>query len=313
MIIIILSSFSWKEHNTLTIVQSSLSALEKNILQQQKSSSLEPLASTVKLQSAIDTLQQQFATLSNNIKQTDTIEATESGYQLRATLRLATLAAMHLFLGKEETIAKDLLTQAIDKLIKMNDSRLHPILYKLQDEHANLSDKQHFNYSVQEVWSKIDQVQVLVDKLQKSGLELDDFFAEPEHQPPTPTIDITAAKFLDLIKVNPLPENQDNKTNHHTAIPNNTNQTPDYHEKLSYLKIEMLHIYLEQAKLAYLQNNDVLFKQTLSSITKILGSGLWSPQIMSEIKQQISWLDSVEFRNYSLLLQAILNLEDQLK
>ena len=75
----------------------------------------------------------------------------------------------------------------------------------------------------------------------------------------------------------------------------------------------MLHIYLEQAKLAYLQNNDVLFKQTLSSITKILGSGLWSPQIMSEIKQQISWLTSVEFKNYSLLLQAILNLEDQLK
>ena len=75
----------------------------------------------------------------------------------------------------------------------------------------------------------------------------------------------------------------------------------------------MLHIYLEQAKLAYLQNNEFLFKQTISSITKVIELGLWSPQIMLEIKEHLTWLSSIKIKTYPLLLQAILNLEDQLK
>ncbi len=258
ILILLLLFSSWKQQTKLTNIEPKLIKLD--LLEEHARVATND---TVTIQAAIKSLTEKYNFLTNNTTSNDTEESTASGYQLRSTLRLTTLAAMYLFLGKEDVIAQNLLTQAIAKLIKMNDPRLNPILYNIQDEYTNLSNKGSINYSIEQVWKKIDDIKLLVDKLETPSVDLDGFFSE-------------------------------------------TN-------KLSYVKIQMLHIYLEQAKLAYLQNNDFLFKQVIKSITASLDLGLWSPQLMLEIKEHINWLSAIDIRTYPLLLQAILNLEDQIK
>ena len=268
IIFIMLCVFNWRLHKHLVATTSKLYSLEYNLSQLQKNW-LEHSETTAKqLKSVTSNLQNQFAELTNSIGH---VEATEAGYQLRATLRLATLAAMELALNKEEPLAKELLKQAINKLIKLNDPRLNPVLYSLQDEYNYLLDEKNTIVTSKEVFKRIDQIQLLLEKLQKSELpevEMSDLF--------------TDAKSNNFIS------------------------------KISYFKIEILNIYLEQVKLAFAENNDTLYQQALSAINKTLKLVLWAPESVLEIQEQISWLTNVEIKNYSLLLQAILNLEDLL-
>lgn len=294
IIITILAGFSWKQHKQLTNIQSKLDIVEKNNSSQAYTPQL-PNQATNDLQAIVDQLQKKYDLLAHNIQSNDTIEASEYGSELRSTLRLATLASMYLFLGKNEKTASDLLHQAINKLIKLNDPRLNPVLYNLQDEYSKLSNNENINYSVAVVWKKIDEIRLLIDKLENNGLDLDDFFVDP-----------TLAKNQTNIAV---PENI--STNQISAVSHNSSNP--INDKLSYLKIELLYVYLEQTKLAYLQNDDFLFKQTIASIRKIIDLGFWSPQLTQEIKEHLTWLDTITIRNYPLILQAILNLEDQIK
>lgn len=296
IIITILAGFSWKQHKQLINIQSKLDILEKNNSSQAQTPQL-PNQATSNLQAMVDTLQKKYDLLAHNIQSNDTIDASEYGSELRSTLRLATLASMYLFLGKNEKTASELLRQAINKLIKLNDPRLNPVLYNLQDEYSKLSNNDNINYSVAVVWKKIDEIKLLIDKLENNGLDLDDFFVDP----------VITKKQMNIA----IPENI--STNNISPISHNASASNTINEKLSYLKIELLYVYLEQTKLAYLQNDDFLFKQTIASIRKIIDLGFWSPQLTQEIKEHLTWLDTITIRNYPLILQAILNLEDLVK
>ena len=294
IIITILAGFSWKQHKQLINIQSKLDVIEKNNSPQVHPPQISNQA-TNNLQATVDTLQKKYDLLTHSIQSNENIEASEYGSDLRTTLRLTTLASMYLFLGKNEKTASDLLHQAINKLIKLNDPRLNPVLYNLQDEYSKISNNENINYSVAVVWAKIDTIRSLVDQLENNGLDLDDFFIDP----------ILTQKQTNIA----VPENV--PTNHISSVSHNaSNQIND---KLSYLKIELLYVYLEQAKLAYLQNDDFLFKQTIASIRKIIDLGFWSLQLTQEIKEHLTWLDTITIKNYPLILQAILNLEDQIK
>lgn len=294
IIITILAGLSWKQHKQLINIQSKLSIVEKNNSLQLLTPQI-PNQATNNLQATVDTLQKKYDLLAHNIQSNDNIEASEYGSELRTTLRLATLASMYLFLGKNEKTASDLLNQAINKLIKLNDPRLNPVLYNLQDEYLKLSNNENINYSFAVVSKKIDEIRSLIDKLENNGLDLDDFFVDP----------ILTKKQTNIAVTENIATNNISAVNH--------NPSNQINEKLSYLKIELLYVYLEQAKLAYLQNDDFLFKQTIAAIRKIIDLGFWSPQVTQEIKEHLTWLDKITINNYPLILQAILNLEDQIK
>ena len=267
IIFIMLCGINWRLHKRLMTTTSKISRLEYNLGQLQKNSLQNIEAITQQLKSSTDYLQQKFTELSNSVGQ---VEGTEPGYQLRATLRLTTLAAMQLALNKEEPLTKELLKQAINKLIKINDTRLNPILYNLQDEYSYLLTETNTT-NTQEVFQKITQLQQLLEQLQKSEL---------------PAVEMNDL-FIDSKSNNPL-------------------------SKTSYFTIEVLNIYLEQAKLAFAQNNAFLYKQALSAFNKTLKLVFWAPESTLQIQEHLGWLENVEIKNYSLLLQAILNLEDLL-
>ncbi|MGD0465594.1 MAG: hypothetical protein ABSA84_02750 [Gammaproteobacteria bacterium] len=258
---------NWKLYKKSTTTASKISRLEYNLGQLQKNSLQNIETITQQLTSSTERLQQKFTELANSIGQ---VEATEPGYQLRSTLRLTTLAAMELILNKGEPLAKELLKQAINKLIKINDTRLNPILYNLQDEYNYLLNEDN-NITTQEVFQKITQLQQLLEQLQKSE------FPEVE----------MSDLFIDSKSNNPL-------------------------SKTSYFTIEVLNIYLEQVKLAFAQNNEFLYKQALAAFNKTLKLVFWAPEATLKIQEHLSWLENVEIKNYPLLLQAILNLEDLL-
>ena len=266
-VFIVLCGLNWKLSKTLKNTSSKINRLEYNLGRLQKSWLEHNEATNSQLKLSTEHLQQKFNELTSSIGQ---VEATEPGYQLRATLRLITLAAMQLTLNKEEPLAKELLNQAINKLIKINDPRLNPILYNLQDEYSYLLNENNTN-NTQEVLQKINQLQLLLEQLQKSEspeVEISDLFVE--------------SKSNNLLS------------------------------KTSYFTIEVLNIYLEQAKLAFIQNNELLYKQAMDAINKTLKLVLWSPDTLLKIQEQLSGLSNVEIKNYSLLLQAVLNLEDLL-
>jgi|GEM_PF-1353433 hypothetical protein len=267
IIFIMSCGLNWKLYKKSTTTASKISRLEYNLGQLQKNSLQNIETITQQLTSSTERLQQKFTELANSIGQ---VEATEPGYQLRSTLRLTTLAAMELILNKGEPLAKELLKQAINKLIKINDTRLNPILYNLQDEYNYLLNEDN-NITTQEVFQKITQLQQLLEQLQKSE------FPEVE----------MSDLFIDSKSNNPL-------------------------SKTSYFTIEVLNIYLEQVKLAFAQNNEFLYKQALAAFNKTLKLVFWAPEATLKIQEHLSWLENVEIKNYPLLLQAILNLEDLL-
>lgn len=263
-IFITLCIFNLTLNKKINKAQANVYRLEYNLSQLQKNWWQNTEATNAQLKSATLQLQQKFNELTNTLGQP---EATEPGYQLRAILRLATLAAMQLTLNKEEPLAKELLNQAVNKLIKLNDPRLNPILYNLQDEYNYLLNENDNN--ITNVFQKINAIQLLLDQLQttsynniNNNIEISDIFSD------------------------------NNKT--------------------SYFKIEILNIYLEQAKIAFAQNNTFLYKQAINAVEKTLKLVLWEPDTILAIQQHLSWLANVEIKNYSLLLQAILNLEDLL-
>lgn len=267
IIFIIICIFHWQSYKQLNKANSRVSHLEYNLTQLQKNWLQDIESINSQLHSSTERLQQKFNELANIA---GPIEATEPGYQLRATLRLLTLATTQLAINKEEPLAKELLNQAINKLIKLNDPRLSPILYNIQDEYSYLLNDYNTK-NTQEVLQKINKIQLLLEQLQKSEspeIEMSDLFT-------------------------------DSKTGNAVS-------------RISFFKIEILNIYLEQAKLAFIQNNEFLYKQALAAINKTLKLVLWSPDSILEIQEHLSWLANIEIKNYSLLLQAILNLEDLL-
>lgn len=266
-LILMLPIINWRLYSKLTTANNHIHKLEYNFTKLQKKWLEDIEAIHVQTQSNQEKWQQRFNELANIA---GSVESTEPGYQLRATLRLLTLAATELALNKGEPLAKDLLNQAINKLIKINDPRLSPTLYNIQDQYDYLLNDDN-NKNTTEVLQRINKIKELLEKLQKSeipAIEMNDLFSEL----------------------------QSNKN----------------FDKISFLKLEMLNIYLEQAKLSFLQNNDFLYKQTLATINKTLKLILWSPEVVLEIQENLAWLETVDIKNYSLLLQAILNLEDLL-
>lgn len=267
ILILMLPIINWRLYSKLTTANNHIHKLEYNFNKLQKKWLEDIETIHVQTQNNQEKWQQRFNELANIA---GSVESTEPGYQLRATLRLLTLAATQLALNKGEPLAKDLLNQAINKLIKINDPRLSPTLYNIQDQYDYLLNDDN-NKNTTEVLQKINKIKELLEKLQKSeipAIEMNDLFSEL----------------------------QSNKN----------------FDKISFLKLEMLNIYLEQAKLAFLQNNDFLYKQTLATINKTLKLILWSPEVVLEIQENLAWLETVDIKNYSLLLQAILNLEDLL-
>ena len=267
IIFIIICIFNWQLYKQLNKANSHVSHLEYNLTQLQKNWLKDIESINLQLHSSTERLQQKFNELANIA---GPIEATEPGYQLRSTLRLLTLATTQLVINKDEHLAKELLNQAINKLIKLNDPRLSPVLYNIQDEYSYLLNDYN-NKTTQEVLQKINNIKLLLEQLQKPELpeiEMSDLFTDPK--------------------------------------------TGNAISRISFFKIEILNIYLEQAKLAFIQNNEFLYKQALAAINKTLKLVLWSPDSILEIQEHLSWLATIEIKNYSLLLQAILNLEDLL-
>lgn len=267
ILILMLPIINWRLYSKLTTANNHIHKLEYNFNQLQKKWIEDIEAIHSQTQNNQEKWQQRFNELANIA---GSIESTEPGYQIRGTLRLLTLAATQLALNKGEPLAKDLLNQAINKLIKINDPRLSPTLYNIQDQYDYLLNDYN-NKNTHEVLQTITKIQELLEKLQKSeipAIEMNDLFSDP--------------------------------------------QTNKNFDKISFFKLEMLNIYLEQAKLSFLQNNDFLYKQTLAAINKTLKLILWSPEVVLEIQEHLAFLETVDIKNYSLLLQAILNLEDLL-
>lgn len=267
ILMLALPIINWRLYSKLTTANNNIHRLEYNFNLLKKKWIEDIDAINLQTQNNQEKWQQRFNELANIA---GSVESKEPGYQIRATLRLLTLAATQLALNKGEPLAKDLLNQAINKLIKINDPRLSPTLYNIQDQYDYLLNDYN-NKNTPEVLEKISTIQTLLEKLQKA--------------------EIPAIEMNDLF----------------TDLQSNKN-----FDKISFFKLELLNIYLEQAKLAFLQNNNFLYKQTLAAINKTLKLIVWSPEVVLEIQENVTWLETVDIKNYSLLLQAILNLEDLL-
>jgi uncharacterized coiled-coil protein SlyX len=291
---IILAIILWQQHTKSVSLQHKFANLEKKIFKHQDL--LVKQSAVINLQSQLDKLQQNFTNMYNKVESADSLTIAHPESDLKSALLLTKLTAMQLFLNKDADISKNLLSQAINKLTKINDPRLNIVLYNLQDQYTNLGSENKIIYKNQEVIDKIQHITNLVNNLmtEQSQPNLANNAADTTNNHEVTT------KLLDLIKVSHIkPE----------AIQSAAAPTA----KLSPQQLEMIKLYLEQTKLSYLQSNDLLFTQTIASIKNILTSSKISSDTMLNIQNELDWLANIKIIDHKLILQAILQLEDYVK
>jgi hypothetical protein len=281
---IMLAIILWQQHTKSVSLQHKFANLEKNFLKHQYL--LAKQSAVTNLQSQLDKLQQNFTNMYNKVENSDSLTIAHPESDLKSVLLLTKLTAMQLFLNKDADISKNLLSQAINKLTKMNDPRLNIVLYNLQDQYATLDSENKIIHKNQEVIDKIQYITNLVNTLitQQEQPEI------PNNASNTTSNQEATTKLLDLVKISHL------KT-----------------AKLSQQQLATIKLYLEQAKLSYLQNNDLLFTQTIASIKNILTSSEISSDTMCNIQNELDWLANIKITDHKLILQAILQLEDYVK